>query len=219
MVSIQPVTPNDAEYAGLDDIRGVMIQGIPDQSPAGQAGIRPGDIILSIDGNRVDYVAELQQEIGFREPGDEVRVELARKAGERETVTVRLAELDTEPQLAQVEDSPSDEPESTATAMESLGVTVEPVSARVAEMFNLSAEDRGLLVVDVQPGGPAWDRIRVGRQGADIIVAVEDKPVRTEGELQRALTAAGPGSIVSLEVVSASADGAARRLVRIKLAD
>jgi serine protease Do len=219
MVNIAEVSPNDAEYAGLEEIRGVMIQQIPDKSPAGRAGIRPGDIILSIDGNRVDYVAQLQQEIGFREPGDEVRVELARKAGERETVTVRLAELDTEPQLAQVEDSPSDEPESTAKAMESLGVTVEPVSARVAEMFNLNAEDRGLLVVDVQPGGPAWDRIFVGRQAADIIVAVEDKPVRTEGELQRALTTAGPGSIVSLEVISASAGGAARRLVRIKLAD
>ena len=219
MVSIQPVTPNDAEYAGLDDIRGVMIQGIPDQSPAGRAGIRPGDIILSIDGKRVDYVAELQQEIGFREPGDEVRVELARKAGERETVTVRLAELDTEPQLAQVESGPADEPESTAKTMESLGVTVEPVSARIAEMFDLGANDRGLLVVDVQPGGPAWDRIYAGRETADIIVAVEDTPVRTESDLQRALAAVGPSGIVSLEVVRPGNGTVTRRLVRIKLAD
>ena len=219
MVTIQEVSPNDAEYAGLEDIRGVMIQDIPDRSPAREAGIRPGDIVLSIDGNRVDYVAELQQEIGFREPGDEVQVELARKAGERETVTVRLAELETAPQLAQVESGPADEPKSTPKAMESLGITVEPVSDRVAEMFDLSADDRGLLVVDVLPGGPAWDRIFVGRETAEIIVAVEDKPVRTESDLQRALAAIGPGGIVSLEIVRPNNSGVTRRLVRIKLAD
>ncbi len=219
MVNIMEVSPNDAEYAGLQEIRGVMIQQIPDQSPARRAGIRQGDIILSIDGNRVDYVAELQQEIGFRKPGDEVRVELARKGGERETVTVRLAELEAQPQLAQVESGPAEEPESTAKDMESLGVTVEPVSARVAEMFDLSADDRGLLVVDVQPGGPAWDLIFVGRETTDIIVAVEDTPVRTESDLQRALAAVGPSGIVSLEIVRPNNGRVARRLVRIKLAD
>ncbi|MCZ6754032.1 MAG: trypsin-like peptidase domain-containing protein [Gemmatimonadetes bacterium] len=218
MVTIQPVSPNDAEYAGLEDIRGVMVMDLPGKSPARQAGIRPGDIILSIDGDRVDYVAELQQEIGFRSPGDEVRVELARKGGERETVTVRLAELDTEPQLAQVESGPTDEPEPAPKTMESLGITVEPVSDRVAEMLGLNAEDRGLLVIDVQPGGPAWRRIFAGRETPDIIVAVEDTPVRTEGDLQRVLAAAEPGDIVSLEIIQPT-NGGARRLVRIKLAD
>ena len=219
MVTIQPVSPNDAEYAGLEDIRGVMVQGFTDQSPAEQAGIRQGDIILSIDGDPVDYVAELQQEIGFRSPGDEVRVEVARKGGERETVTVRLAELDTEPQLTQVESGPTNEPEATPKTMESLGITVEPVSDRAAEMLALNAEDRGLLVVDVQPGGPAWRRIFAGREVPDIIVAVEDTPVRTEGELQRALASAGPGDIVSLEIIQPINGGTSRRLVRIKLAD
>ncbi len=218
MVTIQPVSPNDAEYAGLEDIRGVMVMDLPGKSPARRAGIRPGDIILSIDGDRVDYVAELQQEIGFRSPGDEVRVELARKGGERETVTVRLAELDTEPQLAQVESGPTDDPEPTPKTMESLGITVEPVSDRVAEMLGLNAEDRGLLVIDVQPGGPAWRRIFAGRETPDIIVAVEDTPVRTEGDLQRVLAAAEPGDIVSLEIIQPT-NGGARRLVRIKLAD
>ena len=219
MVSIGEVSPNDAEYAGLEDIRGVKVEDMPEASPARRAGIRRGDIILSVDGNRVDYVAELQQDIGFRSPGDEVRVELARKGGERETVTVRLAELDTEPQLAQVESGPAEDPDPTATTMESLGITVEPVSARITEMFDLSADDQGLLVVNVQPGGPAWDLIFVRRESADIIVAIEDIRVRTEGDLQHALAAAGPGSIVSLEVVRPTSNGLARRLVRVKLTD
>ena len=55
--------------------------------------------------------------------------------------------------------------------------------------------------------------------GADIIVAVEDTPVRTEGELQRALAAAEPGDVVSLEVIRSNDGIITRRLVRIKLAD
>ena len=48
---------------------------------------------------------------------------------------------------------------------------------------------------------------------------MEDTPVRTEGELQRALASAGPGDIVSLEIIQPINGGTTRRLVRIKLAD
>ena len=220
MVTIDEVSPVDAEYAGLSDIRGVLVQGIPDEdSPAGRAGIVPGDIILSIDNQPVNYVAELQQEIGFRSPGDEVTVELARKGGERTSVSVRLAELDTEPQLARTDSGPAHKDSPDATTMEQLGVSVEPVSKRAATSLGLSDEDRGLLVVDVLPGGPAWDKLFAGRGGSDIITVIEGTPVRTERELQEALNEAGPGGIVSLRVVRPGPNGVTRRLVRVKLAD
>ena len=220
MVSINEVTPVDAEYAGLDDIRGVMVAGIPDDdSPAGQAGIVAGDIILSIDDQPVNYVAELQQAIGFRSPGDEVVVELARKGGERTTVTVALAELTTETQLASADNDPSEELTPDVASMDQLGISVEPVSPRAATQLGLSDDDRGLVVVDVLPGGPAWDKLYAGRGGNDIITAVEGNRVRTEAELREVLAEAGSGGIVSLTVVRPTPDGTARRVVRVKLAD
>src|SRR5829696_8849250 len=81
-VSIDNVTLTDAEYVGLPEIRGVVVKDIPsDDSPAKAAGIQSGDVIISVDNKPVERVGQLQQVIGFRKPGDVVKVEVARKGG------------------------------------------------------------------------------------------------------------------------------------------
>ena len=64
-----------------------------DDSPAKTAGLEPGDIIVSVDGKPVEYVGQLQQQIAFRQPGEMVKVEVARKGGVRKTFDVKLQEL------------------------------------------------------------------------------------------------------------------------------
>jgi len=218
-VSISEVTPADAAYLGLDEIRGVKIETFSsDDSPAREAGLKPGDVILSIDGKQVDYVGQLQQEIGFRKPGDVVTVEVARKAGERKTYRIKLASLDEAQEMADA-DGQGNRQDDTAeggTAMEKLGIRVETISSEDAQRLNLSGSDRGLLVTGVTPGGPAW---RLLGANGDIIVSVEDKSVRTERELRSALAEPGPGGVVTLGVVRPTQDGMNRRVVRIKLAD
>ena len=100
--------------------------------------------------------------------------------------------------------------------MEKLGIKVEGISSEDAQRLNLSERDRGLLVTGVTPGGPAW---RLLGPNGDIIVSVEDTPVRTERELRSALTQPGPGGVVTLGVVRVAENGINRRVVRIKLAD
>ena len=86
------MTLNDAAYVGLPEIRGVVVKDIPsDDSPAKAAGIEPGDVIIAVDGKPVEYVGQLQQVIGFRRPGDVVKVEVARKGGVRKTVQRQAA--------------------------------------------------------------------------------------------------------------------------------
>ena len=220
-VSIDNVTLNDAAYVGLPEIRGVVVKDIPtDDSPAKAAGILPGDVIIAVDGKPVERVGQLQQVIGFRKPGEVVKVEVARKGGVRKTFNVKLQALNDQPQLAAADQGDSDNADNTAgSAVNRLGVSVEPVTADVAQQLQLPTNMRGLVVTDVTPGGPSWQTLYDDPQnnGPDIILSVEDKPVRTEADLRNALKAEKPGSIVTLGIYNPRAQG--RRVERIRLAD
>jgi serine protease Do len=216
------VTLNDAAYVGLPEIRGVVVKDIPsDDSPAKAAGITPGDVIIAVDGKPVERVGQLQQVIGFRKPGDVVKVEVARKGGVRKTFNVKLQALNDQPQLAASDQGDSDEAGATTggSAMNRLGITVEPVTPDVAQQLQLPSSVRGLVVTDVTPGGPSWETLfdDPQRNGPDIILSVEGKPVRTEADLRNALKSEKPGSIVTLGVYNPRAQG--RRVERIRLSD
>ena len=218
-VSIADVSLADAEYVGLPAIRGVVVKDIPnDDSPAKAAGIEAGDIIVAVDGKPVEYVGQLQQVIGFRKPGETVKVEVARKGGVRKTVDVKLQELNDAPQVATSGDSGVvDDASDEGVAMNRLGISVEPVSTEAAVELQLPADTRGLIVTDVVPGGPSWEVLvdDPQRGGPDIILSVEGKPVRTEADLRKALLAEKPGSIVTLRIYNARAQ--TRRVERIRL--
>ena len=218
-IQVKDATENDATYVGLKDIRGVVIAGFPDgsKSPAQRAGLEAGDVIVTIDGQQVNYVAQLQQLVGFKRPGESVKVEVARKGGLRKTFTVALTEqkVDTDeaaPDAAEKQDSVQDD----AISFEELGISVQPLSTAIARELELTAEQRGLLVTEVDPNGPAYQQLYgTDDNGPDIILAVEGQQVRTETELRAALRAAGKGSIVTLRVYNAGAKIA--RIERIRL--
>jgi serine protease Do len=220
-VSIDNVTLNDAAYVGLPEIRGVVVKDIPSEdSPAKAAGIEPGDVIISVDGKPVERVGQLQQVIGFRKPGDVVKVEVARKGGVRKTVSVKLQALNEQPQLAASSESDNDAAENNGgAAMNRLGISVEPITPGVAQQLQLPTNMRGLVVTDVTPGGPAWETLYDDpqRNGPDIILSVEGKPVRTEADLRNALKAEKPGSIVTLGIYNPRAQN--RRVERIKIGE
>ena len=158
------------QYVGLPEISGVVVKDIPSEdSPAKKAGMEPGDIIVAIDGKPVGYVGQLQQQVGFRKPGDVVKVEVARKGGVRKTFQVKLQPLQDAPQLASNSAPGSDSDNAAASGsflMRRMGISVQPVSAQIAQQLQLPADARGLLVTDVTPGGPRGKRCWT-RAGAD----------------------------------------------------
>src|SRR5947207_1473968 len=87
-VSVLPVRQEDAEDVKLPDIKGAVVQGFTaDDAPAKRAGLQEGDVIIAIDGQPVESVAQLQQRVGFKKPGETVQVTVARKGGARKTIT------------------------------------------------------------------------------------------------------------------------------------
>jgi serine protease Do len=195
----------------MKEIRGVLVSQITgDDSPAEKAGIQPGDVIISLDGKPVDRVGQLQQEVGFRKPGDVVKVEVARKGGVRKTVDVRLEALpDSDLASATTDTSDAEGGDdsvgtTTGASINLLGVTVQAVTPSLAQQLGVPRTTKGVMVTDIAPGGPAYDLQLTtpaqGRGAADIIETVEGKPVRTEAELRAALKAGGAGNIVTLGI-------------------
>jgi serine protease Do len=220
-VSIQDVSINDAQYVGLPEIRGVVVKDIPSEdSPARKAGMEPGDIIVAIDGKPVEYVGQLQQEVGFRKPGESVKVEVARKGGVRKTLNVKLQPLQEATQLASQRspDSADDATEAGGAVRQRLGLSVQAVTGVIAQELQLPADARGLVVTDVTPGGPAWEVLYdEERGGPDVILSVEGKPVKTEADLRNAIRAEPPGAVVTLRVYNPRQQG--RRVERVRLAE
>ena len=150
-VLVRDATTDDAAYVGLADNRGVVVQDFGSfDSPARRAGLQPGDVIISVDKRRVDYVAQLQEAIAFRKPGETVDVEVARKGGQRATFRVPLQRSSpVEAAVAPEAPRPSPRGERSESTVPALGITVAPIDATTTRGMEVPEEVRGVIVTDV----------------------------------------------------------------------
>jgi len=220
-VSIRPITPEDAEDAKLTDIHGVVVNDYSgDDSPAKRAGIQAGDVIVAVDGQSIESVAQLQQRVGFKKPGETVQVSVVRSGGVRKTIPVRLvAAPSAEPEEISDSDEGANRRDS-APMEEPLGISVQPLSQENARDPSLRAVMRsggGLIVSQVSPDGPSYAHLVDDSQGyPDIILKVNGQPTRTRAELRQVLSGVKSGQIVTLTVLSSNADGWQQRIVRVR---
>jgi serine protease Do len=222
-VSIRAITPEDADDAKLPEIRGVVVNEFspPDNSPAKRAGIQEGDVIVAVDGQSVESVAQLQQRVGFKKPGEIVQVTVVRKGGVRKTLPVRLTAA---PATAAEEVSSNDDGGSSrepAPMENTLGISVEPLTlenARDPSLRQVMRSGGGLVVSQVSADGPAYNRLADASQGVnpDIILKVNGVATGSRAELRRALAGVKKGDIVTLTVLYSTQEGWQQRVVRLR---
>ncbi len=220
-IAINPVTPEDAEFVGLDEIRGVRVDDFSmPNSPAEAAGIVPGDIIVELDGERVDYVGQLQQLVGFRRPGETVKVTVVRRGGEHVDIPVLLSEAPSEEttvaSAAPVEDPTPGDHET------KLGIAVRPLDEETAgRRESIGTQNAGLAVMSVDLDSPARERLIPTQRGrlGDIITHVNGVRVRTIADLDTALGETRAGDLVSLRVFNPSGNqgNGISRVVRLRV--
>jgi len=164
-VSIMPATPADAKAAGMKEVTGVFVRAFnPDDSnsPAKEAGLQPGDVIVAADGKATDRVSTLQRIIRGHKPGDVVTLDVMR-FGERKSFKVKLIEAPDQSQVAAADDGDSQTQPAAATEsrrFDKLGIAVEPVSPTLASRTRMSdVYRRGLMVSEVNVTGPARGKI------------------------------------------------------------
>lgn len=163
-VQIQPVTDDIAESLGLDEASGAIVTEPQDDSPADKAGIRSGDVITAIDGEKVKNPRELARKVADYSPESEVAVTIWRD-GDSEDVDVTLGELKNERVASLRGPGKSD--------MRSL----------VGLGLKLKADpDGGVVVADVAPGSSADEK---GVLPGDVISSVNGEDVKNPQDVAR----------------------------------
>ncbi|WP_332837729.1 DegQ family serine endoprotease [Roseomonas rubea] len=183
-VNIQQVTDEIAEALRLPGgARGALVARAQEGGPAATGGIRNGDIILRFNGVDVRDMRTLPRIVADNMVGAEVPVVVWRD-GKEETVTVTLGELPAEPQQAGAAPTPA--PQQGPVEVAGLGMRVAPITDELRQRFNLRAEQRGVVIVEVAPNSPAAEReLRPG----DVIVEVQQQRVNTPREVQDRIAA------------------------------
>jgi serine protease Do len=204
---------------GQRDIRGVVVQDFSSaDSPAKKAGIEPGDLITELDGHPVSYVAQLQQAVGFRKPGETVNVTVMRRGGVKKVIPVKLAEAPSDDQVAARQPDTTADSENHAHATR-LGIELQPLSSDAAARLG---DDRvGPHVTDVDVDSPARNELFPAGDGfGDVITHVNGRRVRTVQEFDDAIRHIPAGQVLSLQVYNPQVpQGGGSRVVRIRLPD
>ncbi len=168
-VQIQPVTSEIADSLNLKKARGALVAEPQPGSPAQKAGIKAGDVIVSVNGEAVTDARNLARRIGALAPGTSVKLGIIRD-GREDTLTLTLGEL---PRERQARAGNDERPGSSSVDVPKLGLSLAP--ARNG--------GEGVVVTGVDPDGTAGDQFHVG----DIILDVNSKPVSSPADVRRAV--------------------------------
>lgn len=215
-ISVRDAGADDAAYVGAKQIGGVLVEDFADKnSAAAKAGLVAGDVIVAVDGKPISYVAQLQEMIAFRKPGDMVTLDVARKGGQRATVRVPLQRASTGEESTPSNDR-GDADRTKGSSMHMLGASGVAVDAQAAQELRLPSDIRGVIVTGVEDGSSAESHLATPEEGGpDIILSVEGTPVQTPEQLRAALDKMKAGSIVTLRVYNVPAKS--KRIERVRL--
>jgi serine protease Do len=170
-VSIQPVTKEIADALGLDKAEGALVSAPQPGTPAATAGLKSGDVIVSLDGATVEDARALARRIAAEGAGKKITLGVVRE-GKRSDVPVTLGPLKEKhtQKFASNDDA--------TPSFENLGIAVAP-SDDVQ-----GAGKAGLAVVEVSPNGAAAE---AGLQPGDVILKAGSKPITSADDLESAL--------------------------------
>ena len=214
-IGIDDVSPEDAAVAGVKDIRGVLVRNFPsDNTPAKRAGLQPGDVIITADGQPVDRVSTLQRIVRNHNPGETIEIE-AMRYGQRKNFRVTLMDADTDQQVATA--ATRTVPSGGGSVHPALGISVAPVSTELAAQARMTMPVRGVMVSDVIPGGPAEDKLFRNDVITEVLYPAPARTINSPGDLQQALGRLKNGEYVSLKVFSLADATHAPRIVNLQV--
>ena len=179
-VGIQDVEENTAKALGLKEAKGALVGSVMEGEPASKAGMKAGDIIVSVDGTAIEDAAALLRLIADKAPGSKAAIAVWRD-GKTTALSVTLGERKTSQSGEQSDKDPKQKNEGL------LGISVRSLTDE--ERRDLKIEkNEGLVITDVNPDKPAAEAdLRPG----DVILKANLKPVHDAAELSKIVTEEG----------------------------
>ncbi len=171
-VYIQDMTADLAESFDLEKGEGILVSRVIEDSPAQEAGLKQGDLILELDGRKVGKVADFRNRVSFTPPGTKVKL-LIRRDNRKQTLIAKIGTLETN----------ADGRPAATGRLSKLGLSLQELNPDLAEKFGYQGQS-GVLVTDVEPGSAAE---RAGLKRGDLIQEVNRKEVKTPAEIRKAI--------------------------------
>ena len=185
-VQITDVTQEVKETNKLPNTKGVFVAKVIDDGSADKAGIKTGDVVLKIGSKEVNSVAELQEEIGRRRPGDKVSLTIRTKSGDEEIKELVLKNKDGETKLVSKED---------ISKSFALGATFSELTSKEKRELNITY---GVKISSLTTG-----KLKsIGLEQGMIITKVNNEPIESIDQLTNKLNGVNRG--VLLEVLTES---------------
>jgi len=183
-VTVQDVSADLAKSFGLEEAQGALVSEVVQDSPADKAGIKRGDIILSLNDNEINILNDLPRLVSNRTVGEKVEIVLFRN-GKKVKVKAVLASTPEEETVAKGE--PGDD-------TSKLGMAVSEVTPEIMRFYNLK-KSRGAVVTQVAPDGPAAEaNLRPG----DLILEINNTETPDLASFQKAVRGIKKGDIIRL---------------------
>jgi serine protease Do len=177
---VQTVNDDVATALGLDAAKGALVGGFLDKSPAKDAGIQPGDVLLQFDGRDVTNTRRLSRLVADAQVDKPVPVKLWRK-GEVKTVTVKVGQAEEPPeQTASLGNGGSGISPSTPL-VKALGLSITEATPDLKDKFQLD-DSANVVIVEVAKGSPAADK---DLHPGDVILEVAQEEVKSAQEVAR----------------------------------
>ena len=180
---IQPVTDDLAEAVGLDKGRGAMIAGVDPASPAAQAKLQPGDVILAFDGKPIDRSRQLPRLVADTAPDTFVKLSVWRDGKDQELELKVTALNPSRPA------PPPPEPEKPKPppSLDAFGLKLTKLTAELRKQFSLPETAKGVVITEVPQNSPGAAQ---GLRAGDLVVAVGHEAVTSLEEVQQKVAGA-----------------------------
>ncbi|WP_303811330.1 Do family serine endopeptidase [Sandarakinorhabdus limnophila] len=205
-VAIQRLSADIAAGLGLPKDKGEIVASVEPNGPAARAGVRQGDVIVTVAGREVNFDTSLSYIVATTPIGSTIPIEMIRE-GKRLKVNAIIVQRPSEAVVAQraglpSDDEPADEDTSKAPGIEaakaSLGITLQPLTPVLRQQLKLDEKVQGVVIAGISPSSDAATK---GLQRGDVILKIGQKPVTSPAEAADAVDAerkAGKDTVLML---------------------
>lgn len=202
----QDIDEGLAQQFNLPSDNGALVGDVMSDTPAAKAGIKSGDVIVSVNGKAITDAHDLQLTISQMMPGTDAKLKIIRN-GESRNVTVTLGELPGT--VTSNTQSGSDNNGSMTDALD--GVTVADINSQIRQQLQIPDDVKGAIITDVASDSNSSD---AGLQANDIIVGINRHPV-TSAEDAVKLCQAAKGDRILVKIWRRSGDFAGTRYLSV----